>query len=165
MPQLPGRPLDRQGRQAQRDGQSPPHALRGERLAVAIAKNEVALVPPVSSERPVPDDALPLLVCGQNAHNFVGKGQSPPAFLRLRITSLADGSPSLDVRRQVTFAFQVNSIPCKRPPKLSARQQRELARMAGTGEYTIADLAEVFTVSRATVYRTLQRSPAADAAR
>ncbi len=44
-------------------------------------------------------------------------------------------------------------------PKLSARQQRELARMPGTGEYTIADLAEVFTVSRATVYRTLQRSP------
>jgi hypothetical protein len=42
--------------------------------------------------------------------------------------------------------------------KLSARQQRELARMAGTGEYTIADLAEVFTVSRATVYRTLQRT-------
>ena len=33
-------------------------------------------------------------------------------------------------------------------PKLSATQQRELARMAGTGEYTIADLAEVFTVSR-----------------
>jgi helix-turn-helix resolvase-like protein len=38
-------------------------------------------------------------------------------------------------------------------PKLSTRQQRELARMAATGEYTIADLAEVFTVSRATVYR------------
>ena len=48
-------------------------------------------------------------------------------------------------------------------PKLSARQQPELARMAGTGEYTIADLAEVFTVSRATVYRTLQRSPASPA--
>ena len=30
-------------------------------------------------------------------------------------------------------------------PKLSARQQREPARMAATGEYTIADLAEVFT--------------------
>ena len=28
--------------------------------------------------------------------------------------------------------------------------------MAGTGEYTIADLAELFTVSRTTVYRTLQ---------
>ena len=36
-----------------------------------------------------------------------------------------------------------------RQPKLSARQQRELVRMAGTGEFTIADLAEVFTVSRA----------------
>jgi hypothetical protein len=46
-----------------------------------------------------------------------------------------------------------------------ARQQRELVRMADTGEYTTADLAEVFIVSRATVYRTLQRSPAADAAR
>ncbi len=43
-------------------------------------------------------------------------------------------------------------------PKLSAKQQRELVRMYHTGEYTIADLAEVFTVSRATVYRTLQRA-------
>jgi DNA invertase Pin-like site-specific DNA recombinase len=50
-------------------------------------------------------------------------------------------------------------------PKLSGRQQRELARMAAAGEYTTADLAEVFTISRATVYRTLQRSPAADKAR
>jgi DNA invertase Pin-like site-specific DNA recombinase len=43
-------------------------------------------------------------------------------------------------------------------PKLSAGQQRELVRMYCTGEYTIADLAEVFTVSRTTVYRTLQRA-------
>jgi DNA invertase Pin-like site-specific DNA recombinase len=45
-------------------------------------------------------------------------------------------------------------------PKLSPRQQRELVRMAGVGEYTIADLAELFTVSRTTVYRTLQRDTA-----
>jgi DNA invertase Pin-like site-specific DNA recombinase len=45
-------------------------------------------------------------------------------------------------------------------PELSARQ-RELVRMAGTGDYSIADLAEVFSISRATVYRTLQRAPAA----
>ena len=50
-------------------------------------------------------------------------------------------------------------------PKLTPRQQAELTRMHDTGEYTIADLAEVFTISRATVYRTLQRSPAAGAAR
>ena len=50
-------------------------------------------------------------------------------------------------------------------PKPSARQQRELARMAATGGYTIADLAELFTVSRATVYRPLQRAAAAGKAR
>lgn len=44
-------------------------------------------------------------------------------------------------------------------PKLSDKQQRELRRMHGTGEYTIADLAEVFSVSRPTVYRVLQRAP------
>ena len=42
-------------------------------------------------------------------------------------------------------------------PKLSDRQQRELCRMHATGEYSISDLAELFSVSRATVYRTLNR--------
>ena len=43
-------------------------------------------------------------------------------------------------------------------PKLSDRQQRELCRMhVTTGEYSISDLAEIFTVSRPTVYRTLNR--------
>jgi DNA invertase Pin-like site-specific DNA recombinase len=45
-----------------------------------------------------------------------------------------------------------------RQPKLSARQQAELRRMHTSGEYSIADLAELFNVSRPTVYRTLQRS-------
>jgi DNA invertase Pin-like site-specific DNA recombinase len=44
-----------------------------------------------------------------------------------------------------------------RQPKLSVKQQAELGRMHATGDYTIADLAEVFSVARATVYRTLQR--------
>ena len=43
-------------------------------------------------------------------------------------------------------------------PKLSDRQQRELCRMHATGEYSISDLAEIFSVSRPTVYRTLNRS-------
>ncbi len=42
-------------------------------------------------------------------------------------------------------------------PKLSDRQQRELCRMHATGEYSISDLAELFSVSRTTVYRTLNR--------
>lgn len=43
-------------------------------------------------------------------------------------------------------------------PKLSDKQQKELARMHATGEYAIGDLAELFSVSRPTVYRTLQRT-------
>lgn len=43
-------------------------------------------------------------------------------------------------------------------PKLSDKQQRELHRMHATGEYSVSDLAEVFAVSRPTVYRTLLRN-------
>ena len=43
-------------------------------------------------------------------------------------------------------------------PKLSDRQLRELARMHATGEYSISELAELFAVSRPTVYRSLQRA-------
>ena len=48
-------------------------------------------------------------------------------------------------------------------PKLSDRRQTELRRMYDTGDYSISDLAEVFDVSRPTVYRVLQRTPSADA--
>ncbi|MFI8438938.1 recombinase family protein [Streptomyces sp. NPDC079020] len=43
-------------------------------------------------------------------------------------------------------------------PKLSARQQAHLVKEHATGQHTIADLAELFTVSRATVYRVLERA-------
>lgn len=45
-------------------------------------------------------------------------------------------------------------------PKLSNKQQKELRRMYDTSNYSIGDLAELFSVSRATVYRTLARIPA-----
>ncbi|MET8335948.1 recombinase family protein [Streptosporangium canum] len=43
-------------------------------------------------------------------------------------------------------------------PKLTARQQAELVRMRASGEYSIADLMEMFSVGRATVYRVLDRA-------
>jgi DNA invertase Pin-like site-specific DNA recombinase len=46
-------------------------------------------------------------------------------------------------------------------PKLSDRQQKELRRMYSTDDYSISDLAEVFSISRPTVHRTLGRQPAA----
>jgi DNA invertase Pin-like site-specific DNA recombinase len=42
-------------------------------------------------------------------------------------------------------------------PKLSDKQQKELCRMRETGQYSISDLAELFSVSRPTVYRTIYR--------
>ena len=42
-------------------------------------------------------------------------------------------------------------------PRLSDRQQRELCRMHATGEYSISDLAELFSISGPTVYRILKR--------
>jgi len=45
-----------------------------------------------------------------------------------------------------------------KPPKLSAKQQKELVQMHGTGKYSISGLAELFSVSRPTDYRTLIRT-------
>jgi len=42
-------------------------------------------------------------------------------------------------------------------PKLSEKQQKELRRMHDTDDYSISDLSELFSVSRPTVYRTLDR--------
>jgi DNA invertase Pin-like site-specific DNA recombinase len=43
--------------------------------------------------------------------------------------------------------------------KLSDKQQNDLRRMHDTGDYSISDLAQVFSVSRPTaVYRTLKRA-------
>ena len=49
-------------------------------------------------------------------------------------------------------------------PKLSVRRQAELRRMYDTGDYSISDLAELFDVSRPTVYRVLQRRPSEEIA-
>jgi DNA invertase Pin-like site-specific DNA recombinase len=45
-------------------------------------------------------------------------------------------------------------------PKLSKIQSRHLVELNASGSYTSAELAELFRVSRATVYRTIQREPA-----
>jgi DNA invertase Pin-like site-specific DNA recombinase len=44
-----------------------------------------------------------------------------------------------------------------RQPKLSEKQQKELRKMHDTGKYSISDLAELFSISGPTVYRTLAR--------
>jgi DNA invertase Pin-like site-specific DNA recombinase len=51
-----------------------------------------------------------------------------------------------------------------KPPKLSTRQQAHLVQLHAGGEHSIADLAEMFSVSRPTVYRALERARATPAA-
>jgi DNA invertase Pin-like site-specific DNA recombinase len=45
-----------------------------------------------------------------------------------------------------------------RQPKLSPKHQRELRRMHKTGEHTITTSGELFSVSRPTVYQTINRT-------
>ena len=45
-----------------------------------------------------------------------------------------------------------------KPPKLTARQRVHLLHLARGGEHTIAGLAELFSVSRATIYREIARA-------
>ncbi|WP_241564174.1 recombinase family protein [Nonomuraea polychroma] len=52
-----------------------------------------------------------------------------------------------------------------RAPKQTARQQAELVRTHATGDYTIAELMEVFSVGRATVHRVFERAAVSPAAR
>lgn len=49
-----------------------------------------------------------------------------------------------------------------RQPKLSVMQQKALRRMYDEGSYSISDLAELFSVSRPTVYRTIARQSPGD---
>ena len=55
----------------------------------------------------------------------------------------------------VVFWLRTPERPKGRQPKLSVKRQKELRRMHGTGGYTITAGAELFKVSRPTVYHTL----------
>ena len=61
----------------------------------------------------------------------------------------------------MAFARAKGKLKGKKP-KLSDRRQTELRRMYDTGDYSVSDLAELFDVSRPTVYRVLQRTPSAE---
>ena len=50
-------------------------------------------------------------------------------------------------------------------PKLSPRQEAHLVALHGAGEHTTTELAELFSVSRSTVYRAIERAGLRSAAR
>ncbi len=63
------------------------------------------------------------------------------------------------IREGMAVARQRGRLKGK-PPKLTARQHAHPAELHAAGEHTIADLAELFRVSRASVYRALAREQA-----
>ncbi len=70
----------------------------------------------------------------------------------------------LRTREGMAMARAKGKLRGKRP-KLSDKQHKELWRMYETGEYSINDLAELFAVSRPTVYRALARKTPRSAGR
>ena len=44
-----------------------------------------------------------------------------------------------------------------KPPKLSVIQQKHLIEVHNTGDYSIAEIAQLFSIGRSTVYRTINR--------
>ena len=46
----------------------------------------------------------------------------------------------------------------RKKPKLIEKQQKELHMVHETGDHAVSDLAEIFSVSRATVYRTFSEA-------
>jgi len=63
---------------------------------------------------------------------------------------------SMRTREGMAIARAKGKLRGKRP-KLSDKQHKELCRMHAAGEHSISDLAELFSVSRPTIYRTLSR--------
>jgi DNA invertase Pin-like site-specific DNA recombinase len=53
---------------------------------------------------------------------------------------------------------KVNGKLRGKAPKLGSRQRAHLVKLHDTGEHSIAEIAELFSVSRATVYREIARA-------
>src|SRR5574340_3358 len=91
-------------------------------------------------------------------HGFTGTNRARPG-LDQALAAVREGDtlvvPKLDrLARSVPDARAKGRLK-GRQPKLSTKQQTELRRMHDTGDYTITDLAELFGISRPTVYRTI----------
>ncbi|MGC9666202.1 helix-turn-helix domain-containing protein [Planosporangium sp. 12N6] len=90
------------------------------------------------------------------AHVIEGGGQTGTgsAFRRVRSRPLR-----MRTREGMTIARAKGKLK-GRAPKLSAPRQTHLVKLHAAGEHAIAGLAELFNVSRPTVYRVLDRAAA-----
>ena len=79
---------------------------------------------------------------------------------RMFFQILGDRRGEANLIRQRTSEGMAIARDRGKQPKLSPAQAREVHRMHTSGDYAIAQIAELFSVSRPTIYRALQRTTA-----
>jgi hypothetical protein len=97
-------------------------------------------------------DGLLTRLAGRTASRAVQEADIPCSSLLS-----SDHRLRMRTREDMAVAKAKGKVRGKQP-KLSPKQQTELRRMHGTGEYSINDLAELFSIGRTTVYRALLRN-------
>ena len=139
----------------------------GQALA-AVRSGDSLVVPKLDRlARSVPDArAIGDELAGRNVRLQIGGTVHDPAdpmgklFFNILATFAEFESDLIRMRTREGMAVAKAKGRLKgKKPKLSDRQQRELWRMHGSGDYSISELAELFSISRPTVYRTLTRQP------
>ncbi|MFE2088050.1 helix-turn-helix domain-containing protein [Streptomyces sp. NPDC059460] len=80
-------------------------------------------------------------------------------FFNIRATLAEFEADLLRLRSRecVAVAWAKGKLKCKQPKPVT-RRHAHLAEQHATGQHSIADLAEQFSFSRATVYRVLERA-------
>ena len=90
-----------------------------------------------------------------------GEQVEPGHAVVLALATLREGDalavPKLDWLARFVPDVRAREKLHGKQPKSSVGQQLELCRMHATGENSISDLAKLLSVSRPTVYRTLNR--------
>jgi len=133
----------------------------------AVRKGDTLVVPKLDRlARSVPDArSIADELAGRGVTLALGQSRYDPAdpmgkmFFNILATFAEFESDLIRLRtREGMKIARANGRLRGKQPKLSDKQQKELGRMHGTGQYTISDLAELFSISRPTVYRTLLRS-------
>ena len=95
---------------------------------------------------------------GRDVGQQIGLDVEPRAFpLSATFDEFEADLSRMRTRESMAVAHTKGKLRDKQP-KLTDRQQRELCRMHATGEDSISEIAEILSVSRPTVNRTLNRS-------
>ena len=133
----------------------------------ATRAGDTFIVPKIDRlARSVPDDrAIADLLAARGARLQIGTNLYDPAdpmgrmFFNVLATFAEFEADLIRLRTREGMAVARSKGKLRgKPPKLRPTQSAELRRLHDGGNHSISDLADLFSVSRQTVYRTLQRT-------